>query len=40
MGSFKSLSEEKLPDKKYFYSPVKDKTNSDDDENVNSHINY
>ena len=40
MDSFKSLREEKLPDKKYFYSPVKDKTTSDDDENVNSHINY
>ena len=38
MDSFKRFSEEKLPDKKCFYSSVKDETTSDDDEKVSSHI--
>ena len=30
MNSFEKFNEEKLPDKKYFYSSIKDGKNSDD----------
>ena len=39
MKSFKKFSEEKLPDKKCFYSSVKDGTTDDNGEKLDSHIN-
>ena len=36
--SFKRFSEEKLPDKKYFYRSLKDGTTDDSDEKVDGHI--
>ena len=39
MNSFKRFSEEKLPDKKCFYSSVKDGTTDDNGEKLDSHIN-
>ena len=39
MKSFKRFSEEKLPDKKCFYSSVKDGTTDDNGEKLDSHIN-
>ena len=38
MDSFKRFGEEKLPDKKCFYSSVKDGTTSDSGEKLESHI--
>ena len=38
MDSFKRFSEEKLPDKKYFYSSVRDGTTNDDVEKLDGHI--
>ena len=38
MDSFKRFSEEKLPNKKCFYSPVKDGTTNDDAEKLDGHI--
>ena len=38
MNSFKQFSEVKLPDKKCFYSYVKDGITSDNGENLNGHI--
>ena len=38
LDSFKRFSEEKLPDKKYFYSSVKDGTANDNDEKLDGHI--
>ena len=38
MDSFKRFSEEKLPDKKCFYSSVKDETTSDSGEKLDGHI--
>ena len=38
MDSFKRFNEEKLPDKKCFYSSVKDGTTSDSGEKLDSHI--
>ena len=37
MDSFKRFSEEKLPVKKYFYSPVRDWTTNDDGEKLDGH---
>ena len=39
LNSFKKFSEEKLPDKKYFYSSVKDATTDDNGEKLDGHIN-
>ena len=39
MDSLKKFSEEKLPDKKKFYSSVKDGTTGDDAEKLEGHIN-
>ena len=39
MNSFKRFSEEKLPDKECFYSPVKDGTTDDNGEKSDGHIN-
>ena len=39
MNSFERLNEEKLPDKKYFYSSIKDGKNSDDGKVSDGHIN-
>ena len=39
MSSFEKFSEKKLPDKKCFYSSVKDRTTGDNGEKVNGHIN-
>ena len=38
MNSFERFSEEKLPDKKYFYSFAKDGTTGDDGEKLDGHI--
>ena len=38
MDSFKKFSEEKLPDKKCFYSSVKDGTTDDNGEKLGIHI--
>ena len=38
MNSFKRFSEEKLPDKVYFYSSVKDGTTGDNGKTLNGHI--
>ena len=38
MDSFKRFSEEKLPDKKCFYSSVKDKATGDNGKNLDGHI--
>ena len=38
MNSFKQFAEEKLPDKKCFYSSVKDETTSDSGEKLDGHI--
>ena len=38
MNSFERLNEEKLPDKKYFYSSIKDGKNSDDGKVSDGHI--
>ena len=38
MNSFKRFSEEKLPDKKCFYSSVKDGTTDDNGEKLDGHI--
>ena len=38
MDSFKRFSEEKLPDRKCFYSSVKDRTTGDNDEKLDGHI--
>ena len=38
MDSFKRFSEEKLPDKKCFYSSVRDGTTNDNGEKLNGHI--
>ena len=40
MDSFKRFSEEKLPDKKYFYSSVKDETTGDNTKKLDGHISY
>ena len=39
MDSFKIFSEEKLPDKKCFYSSVKDEATGDNSEKLDGHIN-
>ena len=39
MNSFKRFNEEKLPDKKCFYSSVKDGTTGDNGEKLDAHIN-
>ena len=39
MDSFKRCNEEKLPDKKCFYSSVKDRTTGDIGEKIDGHIN-
>ena len=39
MNSFKRFNEEKLPDKKCFYSSVKDATTDDNGVKLDSHIN-
>ena len=39
MNSFKRFNEEKLPDKKCFYSAVKDGTTDDNGVKLDSHIN-
>ena len=38
MNSFKRFNEEKLPDKKCFYSSVKDGTTGDNGKKIDSHI--
>ena len=38
MDSFKRFNAEKLPDKKYFYSSVKDGTTDDNGEKLDGHI--
>ena len=38
MTSFKRFREEKLPDEKYCYWSVKDKTAGDNDEKLDDHI--
>ena len=38
MNSFKRFSEEKLPDKNFFYSSVKDGTNGANSEKLDGHI--
>ena len=38
MDSFKRFSEGKLPDKKIFYSSIKDGTTGDNGEKLDSHI--
>ena len=38
MDRFKKFSEEKLPDKKCFYSCVRDGTTNDNGEKLNGHI--
>ena len=38
LNSFKKFNEVKLPDKKCFYSSVKDRTTGDNDEKLNGHI--
>ena len=38
MDSFKRFNEEKLPDKKCFYSSVKDGTTDDNGEKLDGHI--
>ena len=38
MNSFKRFSEEKFPDKNFFYSSVKDKTTGDNGKNLHGHI--
>ena len=38
MDNFKRFSKEKLPDKKYFYSSVKDRTTGDNGEKLYGHI--
>ena len=40
MDSFKRFSEEKLPDRKCFYSSVKDETTSDNGKKLDGHISY
>ena len=40
MNSFKRFGEEKLPDKKCFYSSVKDETTNDNGEKLDGHISY
>ena len=37
MDSFKRFSEGKLPDKKFFYSSIKDGTTGDNGEKLDSH---
>ena len=38
MNSFKRFGEEKLPDREYFYSSVKEKTTDDNGEKIDVHI--
>ena len=38
MGSFERFDEEKLPDKKCFYSSVNDRTTGDNGEKLDCHI--
>ena len=38
MDGLKRFNEEKLPDKKYFYSSVKDETTDDNGEKLDGHI--
>ena len=38
MNSFKIFTEEKLPDKKYFYNSVKDETTGDNGKILDGHI--
>ena len=38
MDSFKRFSEEKLPDKEYFYSSVKDEATGDNGKKIDGHI--
>ena len=38
MDSFKKFGEEKLPDRKCFYSSVKNRTTGDNGEKLDSHI--
>ena len=38
MDSFKRFGEEKLPDKKYFYSSVKDRTTDDNGEKLDGQM--
>ena len=40
MDSFKRFIEEKLPDRKYFYSSVKDGTTGDNGEKLDGHISH
>ena len=40
MHSFKKYSEEKLPDKKYFYRSLKDVTTGDNSEKLDGQISY
>ena len=40
MDSFKRFNEEKLPDKKCFYSSVKDGTTDDNGEKLDGHISH
>ena len=38
MNSFKRFNEQKLPDKKYFYGSLKDKTTGDNGQKLNGHV--
>ena len=38
MDSFERFNEEKLPDKEFFYSPVKNRTTGDNGEKLDGHI--
>ena len=38
MNSFERFGEEKFPDKKYFYSSVKDRTTGNNGEKLDDHI--
>ena len=40
MDSFKKFTEEKLPDRKCFYSSLKDGATGDNDEKLGGHISY
>ena len=40
MDSFKKFSEEKLPDRKSFYSSIKDGTTEDNGKKLDGHISY
>ena len=39
MDSFKRFGKEKLPDKRFFYSSVKNETTGDNGEKLDGHIN-